>query len=167
MSATERCPGCGVELAPIDGPTHAYIGASPACWARFGELLAREFGDPAYFRAHQLTVDAYAVQHPGRPERRAIQSVGLHLMTLCAVIERGLDPTDGPVLHQRIVGRPGFRWLEPPTFAGRMTAVDVLAATDAGAHEELVRAWADDSWDAWEAHHGQVREWLDLALAGS
>ena len=48
-----------------DGPTHPYYGCSPACWARYGEVLAREFQDPAYFGLHQLTVDAYAVQHPG------------------------------------------------------------------------------------------------------
>ena len=48
---------------------HPYIGASAECWALYGELLAREFQSPAYFRVHQLTVDSYAEQHPGSPER--------------------------------------------------------------------------------------------------
>ncbi len=171
MSATgrdagEACPGCGIVLPREAGPTHAYIASSPACWARCGEALAREFGDPERFRLHQLTVDAYAVQHPGGGERRAVQSVGLHLMTLCAVIERGADPARGPALHKRIVGRPTFRRLDPPSFEGRIRAADVLAAEDAPAHLALVRDWAEDAWRAWEPHHGQVRAWLDQTLGG-
>jgi hypothetical protein len=93
------CPGCGALLPVEDGPTHPYMSSSPAGWARYGEVLAREFGDPRYFAWHQLTVDAYAAQHPGVAERRAIQSVGLHLMTLCMVIEDGAD-TRGPEAPQ-------------------------------------------------------------------
>lgn len=98
-SGAGACPGCGALLPAEAGPTHAYMRSSPACWARFGEILAREFSDPAYFALHQLTVDAYAVQHPGGADRRAIQSVGLHLMTLCMVLEEGADPRNGPRLH--------------------------------------------------------------------
>ena len=45
----EACPGCGALLPVENGPTHPYMRSSPACWARYGEVLAREFGDPAYF----------------------------------------------------------------------------------------------------------------------
>ena len=82
------CPGCGLDLPEHDGPTHAYIGASPACWALYGELLAREYGELRYPPSHRLTVDVYAIQHPGGGERRAIQSVAVHLMALCLVLER-------------------------------------------------------------------------------
>jgi hypothetical protein len=68
----------------------------------YGEMLAREYGDPAYFRVHQLTVDTYAVQHPGPRERRAIQSVGWardvwaawgqHHETVRGWVERWLRP---------------------------------------------------------------------------
>ncbi len=160
------CPGCGVELPDTEGPVHDYMESSPACWAAFGVVLAREFGDPEYFGLHQLTVDAYAVQHPGRPQRRTIQSVGLHLMTLCLVFEHGADPGAGPAMHKRIVGRPAFEWLEPPAFDGRMKANDLLAATDATAHLELVRSWAADTWNAWAPHHPRVRGWLDETLSG-
>ena len=27
------CPGCGLVLPLHGGPTHAYVGASPACWS--------------------------------------------------------------------------------------------------------------------------------------
>jgi len=143
-----------------EGPTHAYLRSSPACWARFGEVLAREFGDPAYFAPHQITVDAYAVSHPGVPERRAIQSVGLHLMTLCMVLERGADPRDGPKLHKRMVDRSAFTWLDPPTMDGRMTVAELLPADSPAQHERLVRAWAADVWDAWTPHHDTVQTWV-------
>jgi hypothetical protein len=146
----------------VDGPTHAYIGASPACWARYGEILAREYEDPALFsHVHQLTVDAYAVQHPGVPERRSIQSVALHLATLCLVFERGADQSDGPRLHRRIIERPVWHWLEPPRPNGTLTVLDVLAATSSAQHEARVRAWAENVWRAWTPHHATVRSWLD------
>lgn len=39
------------------------------CTARIYELLAREFGDPAYGRVHNLTVGAYMLQHSSRLTR--------------------------------------------------------------------------------------------------
>jgi hypothetical protein len=121
MGAAEEttCPGCGVVLPAGPGlPQHPYIGASPECWAKFGELLAREYEHPAYFHVHQVTVDAYAVQHSGKPERRTIQSVALHLMTLAMVLEDGLDPRQGPWLHKRMVRAEGFERLQPPSNGG-------------------------------------------------
>lgn len=157
---TEACPGCGALLAPQAGPTHPYIGASPACWARFGEISAREYENHEDLGVHQLTVDAYAVQHPGEPERRSIQSVAVHLMTLGMVIEDGADPRHGPTLHKRIVKRPAFAWLDPPAMEGRLTILHVLEAEDPSAHERAVREWAADVWDAWGPHHYTVRRWL-------
>lgn len=56
-----KCMGCGGVFAEIQGPTHRYLESSPGCWAAYGEVLAREYSDPAYFQVHRLTVDAYAV----------------------------------------------------------------------------------------------------------
>lgn len=162
MVETTPCPGCGLVLPEHDGPIHAYIGASPACWSLFGEVLAREFSDPDYFRIHQITVDTYAVQHPGKPERRSIQSVALHLMTLYLFLERGVTATEGPTLHTRMnANKPPFHWLEPPQPNGRLTIAHVHEATTADEHEERVMAWARDIWAAWKPHHAVVREWLD------
>ena len=164
-SGVDACPGCRALLPVETGPTHPYMRSSPGCWARYGEVLAREFGDPAYFALHQMTVDAYAAQHPGVAERRAIQSVGLHLMTLCMVIEHGSDPHAGPKLHRRMVTRPTSEWLDPPPMDGGLTIVDVLPAQSPSEHERLVRAWADDVWEAWAPHHETVRGWIRLSLA--
>jgi Family of unknown function (DUF5946) len=162
--ARSACPGCGVLLPEVQGPAHAYLDCSPACWALYGEVLAREYADPAYFHVHQLTVDTYAVQHPGRPERRSIQSTALHLITLCLVVERGADPADGPRLHKRLAKRSGFRWLDPPRPIGRLTVADVHRERSAGEHERLVHRWGADAWAAWELHHATVREWIESCL---
>ena len=83
------CPGCAIVLPEIEGPTHAYIESSPACWAKYGEVLAREYADPDLFaKVHRMSVDAYAVQHPGRPSPQSIQSVAVHLISLCTMIEK-------------------------------------------------------------------------------
>ena len=162
-----RCPGCLAELPEFDGPVHAYIGASPACWAKFGLLLAREYQDPAWFQLHQMTVDAYATQHPGTPGRRSTQSVALHLMTLGMILERDLDPADAPRFHKAMAHRPDFTWLEPPWMAGRMKVTDVLGAEDVSNHERLVRKWGADVWDAWSPHHAQIWEWVELSLGAT
>ena len=158
------CPGCGVVLPANDGPTHRYLGASAACWALYGQLIAREFTNAAYFAVHQMSTDTYAVQHPGVPERRTIQSVALHLMTLCLFLERGADPLDGSKLHKRMVGNPYFHWLEPPRPNGKMTVADVLRAEGPVEHRRLVAAWARAVWNAWASHHSIVRTWTEQTL---
>ena len=83
------CVGCGALVPDVAGPTHPYIGASRGCWAIYGEVLAKEYGEYGYPPVHGLTVDAYAAQHPGTPSRQAIQSVAVHLIALYLVLERG------------------------------------------------------------------------------
>ncbi len=161
MSSAEEapgpCPGCGLVAEPAAGPTHAYIGASPGCWARYGELIASGGGG-------QLAVDTYAVQHPGVPERRAIQSVCLHLVGLCAVLERGWPRSRGPELLRRALARPqGWRWLDPDLPLGTVTVAEVGAAQE---REAAVRAWAEDLWAAYAVHQPLVRGWTDAVLAG-
>jgi Family of unknown function (DUF5946) len=44
------CLGCGALVPDSDGPgpTHAYMLASPGCWALYGEVSSREYSDLAY-----------------------------------------------------------------------------------------------------------------------
>jgi len=44
---------------------------------------------------------------------------------------------------------------EPPAASGAMTVFDVAIADD---HAEAVRAWANQVWNAWSAHHAAVAE---------
>jgi CTP:molybdopterin cytidylyltransferase MocA len=163
---TEACPGCRARYIPqaVD-ETHPYIGASPACWATFGEVLAREFGDIAYGRVHRNTVDVYAVQHPGTDDRRQRQSVALHLIGICHWLEHSVDPERLNAITQRLASedRP-WPWLTPPD-GYPMTVVDVVAARDGPEHVRLVRRWAETTWEAWSAHHDTVRAWAREALS--
>ena len=156
----ERCLGCALTLPAHGGPAHPYIGASPACWALYGELLAREYGPLNLPEGHRLTVDAYAVQHPGCPERRAIQSVPVHLIGLHLVLERNEAPGRVTVRLGRIIAHlPKPHWLEPPQPNGALTVRHVLAA-QADEYAERVREWATAVWRAWHPHHATVQAWL-------
>ena len=162
---TDACPGCGARYLPqVLDETHPYIGASPACWAAFGELLAREFGDVSFGRVHRHSVDVYAVQHAGIADRRQRQSVALHLVGLCHWLEHDLAGERLNAITQRLasVDRE-WPWLAPPdTYP--MTVTDVLVAHDGPEHVELVHRWAETTWDAWSEHHATVRRWAAEAL---
>ncbi len=164
--ATSTCPGCQLALPKTGGPRHAYLGASPECWALFGELLAREYSDPSYFAVHGLTVDAYAAQHPGREERRTIQSIHVHLAALCLALEHDVALNDLIAVRKRIADYFADRlvWLSPPGDPGGLNVTDVLQADSAEVHSALVRAWATSVWNAWTAHHDAVRKIAKAAL---
>ena len=83
------CPACGYQ-GHHDGPAHAYMSPSPACWARYGEVLAREYSDAEYWRSHRLLTDAYCGQHSIGPDRRARQSLYIHLAALMLHFEDGV-----------------------------------------------------------------------------
>jgi CTP:molybdopterin cytidylyltransferase MocA len=162
---TEPCPGCRARYLPqVLDETHPYIGASPACWATFGEVLAREFENVAFGRVHRHTVDVYSVQHPGTDDRRQRQSVALHLIGLCHWLEHDLGPERLNAITQRLANSDrDWPWLEPPT-AYPMTVVDVVEAGDGPEHVQLVRRWAESTWHEWSAHHDQVRAWASEAM---
>ena len=160
----EICGDCGVALPFRPGPTHPYLGASQSCWAMFGDVLAREYSDPLYMPAHRLTVDAYAAQHPGKPERRSIQSVWVHLASLYLTLERRLDHG----FARRVIAAMTedahlLEWLDPPSHY-RSTVADVIAAEDAEAHGKAVHRWAEDVWSAWAEHHEAVRSAAERTL---
>jgi hypothetical protein len=70
------------------------MAAAPGCWAAFGALQAQETARFGYPPVHGLVVDAYAASHGGDgAQRRDRQSVCIHLLALCAVLERGASPT--------------------------------------------------------------------------
>lgn len=161
MSSARPCVGCGALVPDSDGPTHAYIGASPGCWALYGKVLAKEYGDyPLYAPVHRLTVDAYAAQHPGTPSRRSIQSVAVHLIRLQLQLERGLPYDKANAAMLRVSSRSGdFVWLDPPVPTGGVTVLDVLRAGGPEEHIGRVRRWAESVWEAWTPHHETVRRW--------
>jgi CTP:molybdopterin cytidylyltransferase MocA len=162
---TEPCPGCGARYLPqMLDETHPYIGASPACWATFGELLAREFGNVTFGRVHRQSVDVYSVQHPGTDDRRQRLSVALHLIGLCHWLEHGVEFDRLTSLTQQLANEDrAWPWLAPPT-SFPMTVGDVLVARDGPEHVRLVTRWAQSTWEAWSDHHATVRGWAAEAL---
>jgi hypothetical protein len=114
---------------------------------------------------HRFTVDAYAAQHPGKPERRSIQSVWVHLSGLYLLLEKGLaDRHVRRVMGSMTKEGATLHWLEPPTQYS-CTVSDVVRARDAAEHAALVHRWAQDVWQAWRVHHPSVRSMAEKHIA--
>ena len=160
--SSDVCSGCGARFPAIDGPVHRYMESSPACWAAYGAVLAREYSDIRYAAVHQMTVDAYAVQHPGRRSPQSIQSVGLHLLSLCLVLEYGVEIIQTrALLQQSNAFKDELVWLEPPSDRGSVTVADIQQASTPEEHIARIRNWANSAWKAWSLHHDTVRAWAN------
>jgi len=159
-----ECVGCGGLFPDVDGPIHRYMESCAGCWAAFGKILAREYSDPIYFSVHRLSIDAYAVQHPGKPSRQSIHSVGLHLIRLYLFLEQGLPAEHANYAMLKAAKiKHTFIWLDPPVSLGSLTVADVVKARTTQAHKRVVRAWAQSAWNAWSPHHDIIRTWWLLA----
>jgi hypothetical protein len=155
------CIGCRALFPDVDGPVHRYMESSPGCWASYGEVLVREYTEPSYFGVHRLTVDAYAVQHPGRPSPQSIRSVAGHLISLCLVLERRVAMDEATIaIRAALKAKERFFWLTPPPSQGSVTVADVWKTKTADEHKELVTLWAASVWSAWHEHHAVIRAWL-------
>lgn len=162
------CPGCGALLPASAGPTHAYIGASPACWAQFSALF--NGGEPPLAPAPlaALIGDAYAAQHPGTPSAQATQSVAVHLLTLYGVLVRGVAPQNALWVRRRAL-RTGarakhgrFTWLTPPGARYAATIVDIIRAPTPAARAEQVAPYIHAVWERWSQPHGAtIAVWYD------
>jgi hypothetical protein len=138
---------------------------SAACWRGYGELLAVQYSDPRRMGFHQVIVDAYAAQHPGDEDPRAVQSVAIHLMTLALFLERGVDPAIGTQLHKRMVDRPTFHRLQrpEPTPTPTLTFQHVPLNGDVDLARERAYEWARSVWTSWGPHQDVVRRWLETS----
>lgn len=152
----ELCFACGGRFTPEPGgAVHAYMLSTPGCWAAFGAVLEREYSDPALFAAcHRLSVDAYAIQHPGRTEEpRAVQSFWLHAASLWMVLEQGADHAHATRALKRMVDHtPRERPFAPHRF--RATHADVIAHPLAE-HARRVDHWARAALEEWSDLHGE------------
>ena len=158
------CPGCGFAATPVEGPVHAYLTQSAECWARFNLSMALHYSDFAYWPAHQMLTDAYALQHSRGDDRRLIQSAALHLAAL--VLQFGeTDVDQNRVIRLRQVlshrdGLPVFdRWPEA-------TVTIAAVAVDDGpeAHLRSVRAYAEQVHADWRDHHETAQRLIEDAL---
>lgn len=146
---TEACQGCGGIYDFYEGPTHAYMTSSPACWHRYGQILAYEYSDKNLFdAAHRLTVDAYALQHPGDiNDRRANQSVHLHYVSLFLIFEKNMShelatQSLGKLAKSEFPNRP-----RAPAFY-TFTASDFDYSTPLSHHDHAFK-WAKSTYEVW------------------
>ena len=156
--AESVCRGCGLRMPRQPGATcHAYYNSSPECWTVYSETLGAEYSHPVIFgQVHQLTVDAYAVQHAGgeHPDK----SVDLHLAGLHLTLERGIKPPLVPPYLQRLAQSvESWPHFDAPQATWRLTVFDVaLVAGEVERHTRVVRAWSSEVWRAWSAHHAAI-----------
>ena len=154
------CPGCLGEFEAAEGPVHAYILSAPGCWAAYGEVLAREYSESRLMRLHRLTVDAYAVQHPGMNGPQARRSVGIHLSRIYLYLERGWAMERVNAAMPAISAAKDRReWLEPPSMLGTINVLAFSKMVTVAEHEALLEAWAGSVWKAWTPHHATVVQW--------
>ena len=163
----EICPGCKAPLEKIDGPTHRYIGASPACWQLYTTLGAGGYAIVGSDSYGDLLVDAYAAQHPGIDSPQARQSVAVHLVTMWAVLRAGADVEKAIDIRVRVVsvGRKtgGFEWLEPTPATYPLTVAGLISnePIDAASIDLLVGG----ALGAWlEIHRPTIKGWYDRYL---
>ena len=157
---TIKCYGCGALVENIEGQPHKYIGAVQGCWNLFGEVLAKEYGEYKYpENTHRLTVDTYAIQHPGQPSKKSIQSVNIHLISLYAVLIKKLNGKQATKMIGEILKKElHFEWLEPPAPNGEITVIDILKAANKEEHERAVKGWAENVFSCWYSKYKQIIE---------
>ncbi len=154
------CIGCGALLDRSEGPVHRYMDGSPACYALFNQILACEYSDAALLPTHRLTVDTYAVQHPGQAKtRQQIQSVGLHLARLGLQLARAIPPNEtNEVMLDLGKHKQTLDYIEPPSIF-RMTVAEVAKFSGRSQHSDKVREWAKSTWEDWSVHHKYILRW--------
>lgn len=169
MEAMTTCPGCGLRMpSRPPGGDHGYYNASPECWSLYTEVLGAEYSNAVLFgQVHQLTVDAYAVQHAGGPHPD--KSVDIHLAGLHLSIVRGIRSPYVPPLLQRIAsGNTDWPHFAPPGAEWTMTVFDVaIAAGEFEAHMAAVRAWSAAVWRAWSPHHAAIAAFVEQHLGAA
>jgi hypothetical protein len=147
----------------IDGPVHAYVPSAPGCWAAFGALRSDEMLRFPVSAQNNLVVDTYMAQHPGDgTDRRDRQSVFVHLVSMCAVLERGASPARSPEVLRAVLARAtAFPVLRRAHGPGDLTVLSATDATTVEDHDARVRAWAGSVWETWREHHRAIRAALD------
>jgi hypothetical protein len=137
--------------------------ASAGCWAAFGELQATEMSRFGYPEIHGMVVDCYAASHGGDgDQRRDRQSVFIHLMAICARLERGVTSSGRMALLRRVTAeKRDWPKLWPPASIPALDHTHLGGAPDVTDYERRAREWAAAVWEAYAPAHDQIRRELD------
>jgi hypothetical protein len=151
------CPGCALRMpARKTGAPRSYYNTSAECWDLYTEVLATEYSNAFLFgQIHQLTVNAYAVQHAGGPHPD--KSVDIHLYGLYLALQKGIRSPYIPPLLQRLAGAiEAWPHYEPPTKSVALTVFDVAFCDSTQDHIRVVREWVQAVWESWSEYHTEV-----------
>lgn len=151
------CPSCGLRMPARKTTTsRGYYNTSDECWDLYTEVLGTEYSNAFLFgQVHQLTVDAYAVQHAGRPHPD--KSLDVHLYGLYLGLEKSVRSPYIPPLLQRLVATiEVWPHYEPPTERVALTVFDVALCDSTEDHIRVVREWAQTVWESWSQYHAEV-----------
>jgi hypothetical protein len=153
---TTTCPGCGLTRSSSALSYDRKFNASAQCWALFEDVISVEFQNPALFgQAHQITVDAYAVQHAGG--RHPDKSVCIHLVGLYFAFEKHFSPTAiAPKLQVFASRTKTWPHFDLPAEQAPLTIGDVAKVVGSPEHAGQVRAWGQAVWNSWKIHHAAV-----------
>ncbi len=155
------CPACGYTAPDNHGPTHAYMSPNGPCWEMYGEVLAREFSDQEYYKSHRLLTDAYCAHHSIADERRASQSLNIHLAGLMLRFEYGESTESIVAFLKSAAGPREFPYLDQPEGAQSITIEAIHAAANADEHAVEVEKYARKVFAAWSDHHGTIRALIE------
>ena len=160
---TETCMACGLRTSKVDGPVHKYLISSPGCWAKYGEVLAREYENSEYMAVHALTVDAYALQHPGIENLRTINSANIHLASMYCHFKLGKSIGELSQVKQKLTKhKDQFVWMDPPENVSEITVADILESESASEHRKSVLKWSEYIYEQWEAHHSYIASLVSI-----
>ena len=151
------CPGCGLKMpARKTSSARSYYNTSAECWDLYTEVLGNEYSNAFLFgQIHQLTVDAYALQHAGGPHPD--KSVDIHLCGLYLALQKGIrSPYIPPLLQKLATAIAVWPHYEPPTKSGTLTVFDVAFCDSTEDHIRVVREWAQGVWESWSDYHTEV-----------
>nr|WP_089009194.1 DUF5946 family protein [Micromonospora viridifaciens] len=145
--------------------------SAPACWRMYGELTTRLLA-PGAAVAQPSHVDCFATQHTGGADsdQRQRSSIAVHLVALCARIERGIPAGQVQRLRPRVsaavlptLGMDEWPLFTPPDHYGELTVAVLWNLPDDEFGASLAD-WPGCVWSAWEHQHATVRVWTDALL---
>jgi len=159
------CPGCGLKMPASKTTTfRSYYRTNAECWDLYTEVLGNEYSNAVLFgQVHQLTVDAYAVQHAGEPHPD--KSLDIHLAGLYLAFVKDIRSPYIPPLLQRLATEiEVWPHYEPPTQTVPLTVFDVAFCDSTEDHIRIVREWAKAVWESWSDHHAAVAQLISPHL---
>ncbi len=97
---------------------------------------------------------------------RSAKSYAAHLCRLCCGVEYGGKPAIYAAIQQWLNGTVPIQKPETLAHLGDITIADVRAARTSEEHQQLVRAWAENVWQAYARQQDLARAWIKAALNG-